>query len=350
MIRVNIPFLIWFILISIAKVAIGGILFNTAFIMTFIILCLCVVNAIIQNIYFVAKLDFEDKDYFAGDNICLKLKLLNKAGLLLSNVNITNNYFNYSVYCNPFSNNEFEQDIVFDKKGLYTIENFNMIMTDIFGVITVKKSISVNRNIEVYPKVTEYSKALKSVIGYQKYDKDIRKIENITQAKKNDIKDFRLYMPGDNLKRVHWKLSAKRGKLFVKEYEHTNESNFNIFVDLTRVSAEDYIKYDNELASKVVSIINHFLKTKCSIRLFINDEAQTFIPVNSYSDFSSVLEYFMNTEYYSSHFNINFDDARRYFNGNILVLLFDPMEDIVLDESKKAKANVIDIYKLIGEI
>ena len=44
----------------------------------------------------------------------------------------------------------------------------------------------------------------------------------------SEIKEIREYIPGDRLQAIHWKLSAKAGKLMVKEYESMAADHFQI--------------------------------------------------------------------------------------------------------------------------
>jgi uncharacterized protein (DUF58 family) len=48
---------------------------------------------------------------------------------------------------------------------------------------------------------------------------------------------IRDYAPGDSLNRIHWKTTARRGKLYVKEFELDPLSDVWIFVDFDRESA-----------------------------------------------------------------------------------------------------------------
>ncbi|MCR4946262.1 MAG: DUF58 domain-containing protein [Lachnospiraceae bacterium] len=48
----------------------------------------------------------------------------------------------------------------------------------------------------------------------------------------SEVTDMREYIPGDRLKDIHWKLSAKKQKLMVKEYTAVSQSEAVIFCDL----------------------------------------------------------------------------------------------------------------------
>ena len=59
--------------------------------------------------------------------------------------------------------------------------------------------------------------------------------ESVSSAGKgndfSEVTDMREYIPGDRLKDIHWKLSAKKQKLMVKEYTSVSQSEAVIFCD-----------------------------------------------------------------------------------------------------------------------
>ena len=57
----------------------------------------------------------------------------------------------------------------------------------------------------------------------------------------SDIKEIRLYQPGDRLQRIHWKLSAKLDDLFVKEMAHTSILSLVLLPELTDENIEETV-------------------------------------------------------------------------------------------------------------
>lgn len=57
------------------------------------------------------------------------------------------------------------------------------------------------------------------------------------------INNIRLYAPGDPLKRIHWKLTARTGQLHVKTYEPTSVTGGTLVLDL---HDESYLPQDKE--------------------------------------------------------------------------------------------------------
>ena len=76
--------------------------------------------------------------------------------------------------------------------------------------------------------------------------------ENETKKRGTDINpdyEIREYIPGDDLKNIHWKLTAKTGRTMVRERLATGREKINVLLDLTKDVAEN-----DELISSLQSL------------------------------------------------------------------------------------------------
>ena len=48
-----------------------------------------------------------------------------------------------------------------------------------------------------------------------------------------DFAEHRAYMPGDDIRRIDWRLWARSDRFYIKEYEADTNTNFNIIVDIS---------------------------------------------------------------------------------------------------------------------
>jgi uncharacterized protein (DUF58 family) len=66
-----------------------------------------------------------------------------------------------------------------------------------------------------------------------------------------DFAEHRAYYPGDDIRRIDWRLFARTDRFYVKEYEADTNSNFTVLLDISKsmayrstgVSKIDYAKY-----------------------------------------------------------------------------------------------------------
>src|SRR5215208_5711808 len=49
----------------------------------------------------------------------------------------------------------------------------------------------------------------------------------------SDFAEHRAYMPGDDIRRIDWRLYARSDRYFVKEYEADTNTNFNVVLDVS---------------------------------------------------------------------------------------------------------------------
>lgn len=63
-------------------------------------------------------------------------------------------------------------------------------------------------------------------------DGDARELERVGSVQGFGVRSMREYLPGDDLRYVDWKMSAKRGKLFIREYSTQEEGQPMLIVDL----------------------------------------------------------------------------------------------------------------------
>ena len=49
-----------------------------------------------------------------------------------------------------------------------------------------------------------------------------------------DFAEHRGYMPGDDIRRVDWRLYARTDRYYVKQYEADSNANFSVLLDISR--------------------------------------------------------------------------------------------------------------------
>jgi uncharacterized protein (DUF58 family) len=72
--------------------------------------------------------------------------------------------------------------------------------------------------------------------------------------------DIRAYMPGDSLKSVHWKLSAKKDELFVREKGETKGDRAVLLFELNKAEL-------NRILDLVYSVVMQYVEAELSLRV-----------------------------------------------------------------------------------
>ena len=95
-----------------------------------------------------------------------------------------------------------------------------------------------------------------------------------------EFSEVREYVPGDDVKRIDWNVSARHNSLFVKEFVEENELNIYLILDLSESNNFGFIKSKLDLSFEVaVSLMFLALKNNDKLGLGIfTDKLEKFIP------------------------------------------------------------------------
>jgi uncharacterized protein (DUF58 family) len=118
------------------------------------------------------------------------------------------------------------------KRGQFTLGPMSVIGGDPFGLYQFPRHIGATSTILVYPRtypIYDFATPIGSLSGGQA----VRRMSFEVTPHAAGIRD---YAPGDSFKRIHWRTSARRGKLYVKEFEMDPLGDVWIFLDLSAES------------------------------------------------------------------------------------------------------------------
>ncbi len=154
------------------------------------------------------------------------------------------------------------------KRGYYSSGGFNLFISDYFGFFKSAINLLIDEKISVFPKQINVYEKLNSFKG----------IDSIEYLKKLEITDefyeVRKYYPGDDPKKLNWKVFAHTNELFIRKEEETPppKSNILFIIDLykTKLIDEEYAdEYLDRLIELANSIILLFLKDNLSAMVYI---------------------------------------------------------------------------------
>jgi len=198
-----------------------------------------------------------------GERITVDYKIYNSGFLPLSYLEIkdgipeklSNDGGEESVYFMlPFDAICFTREIECNRRGLYQLGSIKVITGDIFGMIRKEFFVKDNLPLIVYPKV--YSLDRFNIFG-----KEFFGSVSTTQKFYEDyssIKDIRKYEVGDSIKRINWKVSARMGDLYVKNYDISANVEIQLFMDFQLEKYREDLNGDIEekIVECAISIIN----------------------------------------------------------------------------------------------
>ena len=103
----------------------------------------------------------------------------------------------------------------------------------------------------------------------------------------SDTSNIREYIPGDRIKDIHWKLSAKRDELLVREHIKSCENKLVLWIDPSPRK-----KFCEQILALSFSVVSYCLKENALVRLMWCDQTSNLydITINSQSDLIKAYE------------------------------------------------------------
>ena len=133
---------------------------------------------------------------------------------------------------------QLELPIRFQRSGKMIISIKEIRISGILGILTTKQKSDGQGMFYVYPAMLERSMEVGEYEGLKEEDKTGRQ-EGIMQGNHfSEVSGIREYIQGDSIRDIHWKLSAKKEKLMVKEHVILSDTTQTLLVELADVVYE----------------------------------------------------------------------------------------------------------------
>ncbi len=169
--------------------------------------------------------------------------------------------------------------ITFPCRGNYKIGPLVAEATDPFGLFHIQKKLDSEKTVLIYPSLVELPFfALLS----QQESSPLRYSRMISESG-SLMAGVRDYIPGDSLSRIHWRSTAHRGKLVVKEYDLELDKKIWILLDLSKnhvygTGVETTEEYSITIAA---SILKKFCDAGQQVGLIAQGSHYYFFPPRS---------------------------------------------------------------------
>lgn len=136
-----------------------------------------------------------------------------------------------------------------------------LVFEELLGFHSVSKKVSVTENVYIIPIGGDGEEYV-----LNDYETGMDEVEEskLKGSDFSDVSQVREYIPGDAIKNIHWKLSAKRDNLMVKERLHMSSRKLMVVLALEKGNAR---KID-ETVEKLFSFGTFFIRNQVPVSLF----------------------------------------------------------------------------------
>ncbi|MGE4282662.1 MAG: DUF58 domain-containing protein [Clostridia bacterium] len=193
-------------------------------------------------------------------------------------------------YILPRSKYHIEKEIICDHIGNYDVGVRLVEFRDYFGFFKLSRTFhNKHKKISILPRITELNhfKALSMVSSESSHYGSRFGMEDYSE-----IAEIKKYTSGLPLKKIHWKLSAKRNELMIKDFNASQNSSAYLFIDINRLISNkpnDMFLKDIIIES-TLAILKFCLKKSISIHVSFNDMNFSKLRVDSKKDFNCVYD------------------------------------------------------------
>lgn len=171
-----------------------------------------------------------------------------------------------------------------------------IVLTDFLGLCSFRITVpKANAEIKIYPDIPEVDRReglARSLTDAAAFDDSEETTQSLFAVNGTPGYEHRKYEPGDSLKLINWKLSAKRGEFFVRRLEGSSGAEQTFLLDKAGSKAADRLaaRREEQLAVEgMLALMMQFAKTELpsSLKIRFGSHWET-IPVVTPSDVSDI--------------------------------------------------------------
>jgi len=214
------------------------------------------------------------KEFKKGDRITLEYSVKNRSPLSMPSLIVINNTSKVitgkdtqpiEISLQGGAIHTAREHIAANRRGYYTTGDITLISTDAFGLYSLRRLIESSAELLIYPDPKKLS--IFRISASREVGELI--INNLSFRDFGRIDFIREFRDGDSMKAIHWKQSAAKDSMIVKEFEKRGDANAVIFIDNSReVLSKDVDRRLEDLEVDIaLGIIGHCLEHRVKVSL-----------------------------------------------------------------------------------
>lgn len=141
--------------------------------------------------------------------------------------------FEHSTYINSTENYEFEYSVKPVERGEYNFGKLNVYASSTLKIISRCYKFQENEKVSVYPSYIQMKKYEFLAMSNRLTEFGLKKIRRIGHTL--EFEHIKYYIPGDDVRTINWKATAKQSKLMVNQYQDEKSQPIYSIIDLGRV-------------------------------------------------------------------------------------------------------------------
>jgi len=225
---------------------------------------------------------------------------------------------------------EFPVDFTVKYRGVYQLGLGNLEVMDFLGLFRLRRRVSAKLEIVAYPQIMSLEHMQLAIHLLSKAPANL----SVAQEDYADYTDVRPYEPSDPIKKVHWKLTAKRGEWIVKNYQSSVLNSMAILLDANKIPLpyENSVKLEDTMMEHAVAVLRYCLRQQMPVDLLFGRHVRE--TGRHIGDFDAMYNVMANLSFANDDFSV-YDALSGYLNEtsrNVNVVILTSVLDMALYE------------------
>lgn len=218
------------------------------------------------------------------------------------------------------------------ERGEYQFGKLNVYVSSILRVVGRRYTFSEEENVKVYPSYVQMKKYEFMAMNNKLTEFGLKKIRRIGHTM--EFEQIKNYIPGDDVRTINWKATAKRAELMVNQYQDEKSQPIYSIIDLGRVMKmpfEELKLLDYAINSTLAFSNIALLKNDKAGMITFAKKVEKIVPASNKKTNLHLLNeelYHTNTNFSDSSFALLNATVKRKINQRSLLLLYTNFEHI----------------------
>ncbi|VAW10813.1 Cell division protein DivIC (FtsB), stabilizes FtsL against RasP cleavage [hydrothermal vent metagenome] len=240
--------------------------------------------------------------------------------------------FKYSASLLKNEKNTYEYKVRPVERGEYVFGNLIVFASSSLKIIKRKYIFQKDQMVPVYPSIIQMQQYDFLAISNKLTQFGLKKIRRIGHTQ--EFEQIKEYVPGDDIRTINWKATAKNDHLMVNQYQDEKSQPIYSIIDTGRVMKMPFngLKLLDYAINSTLAFSNVALKRNDKTGLVaFSKNIETFVPaVQKLSHLNTILEklYNITTEFTDADFGMLYAHIKRKINHRSLLLLYTNFEHI----------------------
>lgn len=240
--------------------------------------------------------------------------------------------FEYRTKCVKGEQQVFDYTVRPTDRGEYVFGHLNVYASSPLRIVKRRFVFQKDHMVPVYPSIIQMQQYDFLAINNRLSNIGLKKIRKLGHTQEfEQIKD---YVPGDDIRTLNWKATAKRNQLMVNQYQDEKSQPVYSLIDTGRVMKMPFngLKLLDYAINSALAFSNVALKRNDKTGLVsFSKNVENFLPAAQKSTYlNNILEtlYNIDTEFTDSDFGALYGHIKRKINQRSLLLLYTNFEHI----------------------